>query len=174
MRRKRTRVRTDATPRSIEDHKLFKKIWIHASKCCNQRRRRKGDRKIANGKRSLKYATTATNFESALSSFWNFESALLNRVFEVARVALLVKQGISRSKNKHKPTAIDDSCMWKGSGTYGLFSHGIDGYPPLTLIAHHTYGPSSGTVIAGSALPVSAVSGTESWCCGVELPSTQQ
>ena len=79
----------------------------------------------------------------------------------MARVALLVKQGISRSKNKHKPTAVDDSCMWKGSGTYGLFSHGINGYPPLTLIAHHTYGPSSGTVIAGSALAVSAVSGTE-------------
>ena len=94
------------------------------------------------------------------------------RVFEVARVALLVKQGISRSKNKHKPTAIDDSCMWKESGTYGLFSQ--TGLVAIHLCSSYLWtqqwhGDSriSSTSQCGvrnkrqSALPVSAVSGTE-------------
>ena len=51
-------------------------------------------------------------------------------------------KGLSQSKNKHKPTAIEGSRMWKEKRTYRLFSKPRLGAirPPFTLSPLHTKG----------------------------------
>ena len=72
---------------------------------------------------SLTFLTISTNFKPET------DKAVVKQCpisFEFSKSRTLHCRGLSQSKNKHKPVAISDdtdaTCMWKDSGTYGLFS----------------------------------------------------
>ena len=112
LRKTGTCVRTSAIPLTIEDHKLVKRIWVHASRHIII----KTDGDDETGKLGTgKFTDVCLNFELWT---WNWRGCCHAvrskfRVFDVTRVALLVKSGDSRSKNKQVAILepFDELCM---------------------------------------------------------------
>ena len=125
---KTTLVRNDAVSRTTEDHTIPEKLESRIKTHQNQHRRRRGYKKIATS------AAIATTFHSTLNFKRTFLGHGVSSQFpfaDVTCVSLHCEHGFFlsvffQSKNKDKPIAIseaiDDSCMWKDNGIYGLFS----------------------------------------------------
>ena len=130
---KKSIVLTNTIPDTLEDHKIFRKIWIQASSTLyNQHRRWRGDRKILNGKEWL-----GLDICYSRSDLWfNFELRTDKAVvawhqisfkFSMCHVPCIVGKtrdfpDLRINEPVGMSEAIDNICMWKESQTFGFFS----------------------------------------------------
>ena len=130
-------------------HIIWENLDSHI-KTHNQHRLWKGDRTISNGKGSLGHwhllqLQWTLNLKVKLT--WLLSYSVQSVLSYQSHVCCIVGKARDFTDWKiNKPIAVseavDDSWMWKESWTYRLFIKcGICGYLPLTLFAHHTYGP---------------------------------